>query len=197
MTTICRHIKINGERCGSPALSSHAFCYFHRNLSQRHSKPAPEIPTIIHPVDGREPHAAAPQPSLILPPLEDRESIQFAASIIIGALARNTLDTKRASILLYGLQVASANAARLNHKPSRDYLVIETTLTSSGDEIAPDIDPPGEIAFQQFIADLHLEDPDEEDEEDESQPELSPVTRYLRHTLSNAGTAPTHSIIEP
>ncbi len=183
MTTICRHIKTNGERCGSPALSNHAFCYFHRNLSQRHSKPAPEIPTVIHPVDGRDPHAPGPQPSLILPPLEDRESIQLAASIIIGALARNTLDTRRASILLYGLQVASANATRLNHKPSRDYLVTETTLTSGGEEIAPDIDPPGEIAFQQFVADLHLDD---SDEDDETQPELSPATRYLRHTLSNA-----------
>ena len=33
MTTICRHIKLNGERCGSPALRDQAFCYFHRTLA--------------------------------------------------------------------------------------------------------------------------------------------------------------------
>jgi len=189
MTNICRHIKTNGERCGSPALSNHAFCYFHRTLTQRHAKPAPEVPTVIHPTSGREPQAAAPEPTLVLPALEDRESIQLAASLVIGALARNTLDSKRASVLLYGLQVASANATRLNHKPSRDYLVTETTLTPTGEEIAPDIDPPGEIAFQQFLTDLHLDDSDNDPDETEAadtQPQLSPATRYLRTTLSNA-----------
>jgi hypothetical protein len=85
--------------------------------------------------------------------------------MIIGALARNTLDTKRAGTLLYGLQVASANAVHLNYSPSRDYAVTETTLTPAGDEIAPDEDPLGEIAFQEF---LHgFEQADEEDDEEE------------------------------
>jgi len=169
MTTICRHIKTNGERCGSPALTNHAFCYFHRNLTQRHPKPAPEIPTIIHPLDPtREPHIAATQPTLNLPALEDRESIQLAASMIVGALARNSLDIKRAGILLYGLQVASANAARtLNLEPSRNYVVTETILTPTGEEIAPDEDPEGEIVFQQFLQSLEADDEADEDEVEE------------------------------
>jgi hypothetical protein len=166
MTTICRHIKTNGERCGSPALTNHAFCYFHRNLAQRHPKPAPEIPTIIHPLDPtREPHLAATQPILNLPPLEDRESIQLAASMIVGALASNSLDIKRAGILLYGLQVASANARKLNHQPSLNYIVTETTLTPTGDEIAPDEDPEGEIVFQQFLQSLEEDDEHEADDD--------------------------------
>ncbi len=166
MTTICRHIKTNGERCGCPALRDHAFCYFHRNLAQRHSRPAPEIPTIIHPLDPtREPHIAATQPALNLPPLEDRESIALAASMIIGALARNSLDSKRAATLLYGLQVASANARALNFRPSAQYQIIETTLTPAGDEIAPDEDPEGEILYQEFVRSL---DQDEEEDDPET-----------------------------
>ena len=175
MTTICRHIKTNGERCGSPALTNHAFCYFHRNLTQRHPKPAPEIPTIIHPLDPtREPHVAATQPTLNLPALEDRESIQLAASMIVGALARNSLDIKRAGILLYGLQVASANAARtLNLEPSRNYVVTETILTPTGEEIAPDEDPEGEIVFQQFLQSLEEDDDEDETEEHETAEEMA------------------------
>jgi hypothetical protein len=168
MTTICRYIKTNGERCGSPALRGHTHCYFHRNLAARHPRPAPPaIPTIIHPLDPtREPHLAATQPTLNLPALEDRESIQLAASMIIGALARNTLDTKRAVTLLYGLQVASANARKLNLQPSLNYLVTETTFSPAGDEIAPDEDPIGELHYQEFLHSL--------DEDDEDEPEGEP-----------------------
>jgi hypothetical protein len=169
MTTICRHIKTNGQRCGSPALTDHAFCYFHRTLAQRHPKPhtADLTPTIIHPRDHTRELQVATEPSLHLPALEDRESIQLAASMIIGALARNSLDTKRATALLYGLQVASANAVRLNLQPSLDYIVTETTLTPSGDEIAPDEDPLGELAFQELLS--GFEQSDEEDDDDEEQ----------------------------
>jgi hypothetical protein len=168
MTTICRHIKTNGARCGSPALNNHAFCYYHRNLAQRHPRPAPEVPTIIHPLDGGEQQLAITQPTLNLPPLEDRESIQLAASMVVAALANNTLDMKRAGMLLYGLQVASANAVKLNHQPSLHYIVTETTLTPTGDEIAPDVDPEGEIVFQQFLQSLD-EDDDQEDERSEDE----------------------------
>ena len=167
MTTICRHIKTNGARCGSPALTNHAFCYFHRNLASRHPKPAPApTPTIIHPLDPTRELQVATEPTLHLPALEDRESIQLAASMIIGALARNTLDTRRATALLYGLQVASANAVRLNHEPSLNYIVTETTLTPTGDEIAPDEDPLGELAFQELLQSFEQSD-DDDDEDDE------------------------------
>jgi hypothetical protein len=171
MTTICRHIKINGERCGCPALRDHAFCYFHRYLAQRHAKPAPEVPTIIHPIGGGEPQIIPPQPTLDLPPLEDRESIQLATSMIVGALARNSLDTKRAATLLYGLQVASANARNLKHSPAMDYLVTETTLTPAGDEIAPDEDPEGEIFYKELLQSLTEGEDEDEEEEDRSESE--------------------------
>jgi hypothetical protein len=86
--------------------------------------------------------------------------------MIIGALARNTLDTKRAVTLLYGLQVASANARNLRHSPSMSYLVTETTITPAGDEIAPDEDPVGELQYQEFLQ--SLEDDDDNDDEDDA-----------------------------
>jgi hypothetical protein len=163
MTTICRHIKLNGERCGSPALRDQAFCYFHRTLANRHPKPPARdlTPTIIHPRDPtRELQlAAVTQPVLDLPPLEDRESIQLAASIIVGALARNTLDPARAGTLLYGLLVASTIAARLAREPSRGHIVTETILTPNGDELAPDEDPQEEMSpMQKLLADLLEQD---------------------------------------
>jgi hypothetical protein len=187
MTSICRHIKTNGERCGSPALNDHAFCYYHRNLTQRHPRPpAPDpTPAIIHPMDPlRELQLAAiTQSNLNLPLLEDRESIQLAASMIIGALARNVLDTKRAATLLYGLQVASANAVRLNHAPSLDYIVTQTTLTPTGEEIALDEDPPGEIAFREFLRNYENDDHDEDEEDDEYTP--NPAVSYLARAIRN------------
>jgi hypothetical protein len=168
MTTICRHIKTSGERCGCPALRDQPYCYFHRVLAAHHPKQPEPIPTILHPLDPtREPQLAATQPTLHLPALEDRESIQLAASIIIGALARNTLDTKRAVTLLYGLQVASANARKLNLSPSLNYIVTETTFTPAGDEIAPDEDPLGELHYQEFLQSLEDDDRDEDDDQDD------------------------------
>jgi hypothetical protein len=163
---------MNGERCGCPALRDQPYCYFHRVLTAQHPRQPEPIPTIVHPLDPtREPHVAATQPTLNLPPLEDRESIQLAASMIIGALARNTLDTKRAVTLLYGLQVASANARKLNLSPSLNYIVTETTFTPAGHEVAPDEDPIGELRYQEFLQSLEQED--EDDEDDSSAPEIA------------------------
>lgn len=62
-----------------------------------------------HPVTG-----ASPNTSLDLPPLEDAASIQLALIEVAQALAANRIDTKRAGLLLYALQVASVNAKNLN-----------------------------------------------------------------------------------
>lgn len=49
--------------------------------------------------------------------LEDRESVQVALSVVINALATGNLDIKRATALLYGLQLASSNARGLYIEP--------------------------------------------------------------------------------
>jgi hypothetical protein len=182
-TTICRHIKINGARCGSPALGGRTLCYHHMKVADHHrsiNSPSDDIETILHPVPiehrervQREPLLAAyygVKPSgpllLDLPPLEDRESIQIALSMLITAMAQNRIDPKRASGLIYALQVASNNARNLNQSPSRSDIVLETVLDENGQQIAPDVDPESEIALQEFLNSIDNEDDEEEPEEE-------------------------------
>jgi hypothetical protein len=142
MSTECRHIHVMGRRCGSPALTGSTYCYFHaRSLARRR---APEmVPTIIHPLNTDENRQRDPilaeyfagtstgPLTLDFPPIEDRESIQVAASMILSALGRNALDTKRAATMLYNLQVATA-VTRLDDDGITEYLV-ETDIVLSPD----------------------------------------------------------------
>ncbi len=147
----CRHIKINGERCGSPALRNELFCYYHVELKRRHRRCTPlrdRAVTVLHPMslqDGsqREPILAEPFPPLDLPELEDRHSIQVALSLVITALAQHRIDPKLAALLFYGLQVASTNAHKLNPVPKRNPAKVSLTIRdeANGNLIAPEGDP--------------------------------------------------------
>jgi hypothetical protein len=181
-TPYCRHIRTNGRRCCSFAVRHESLCYFHRtiNARMRQLNPPPAadaLPTIIHPLNTdehrqRNPILAeyfagvAPNPvplTLDFPVLEDRESIQVALSMLIGALGRNRLDPKLATTMLYGLQVASANALKLNIQPNANEVVRSTVIDSAGAELAPDEDPQEIIDFNEWLEDYT---DDEEDEED-------------------------------
>lgn len=150
-TKYCRHIRVNGERCGSPALVNKIFCFFHVELERRHrrcSRALNPVSTVLHPMslqDGsqRDPVLAQPPIPLDLPPLEDRHSIQVALSMVITALAEYRIDPKQAALLFYGLQVASTNALKLNPVPQRDLGKVSKTILddSNGNLIAPDEEP--------------------------------------------------------
>ncbi len=159
-TKFCRYIRTNGERCGSPALTSKPFCYYHVEQSRRHrrsgTQPDP-TPAILHPMtlqDGTQrdpipaeyPNPPLPAPlQLDFPPLEDRHSVQLALSVLITALAEDRIDPKRAALLFYGLQIASSNARNLNPLPPKHQIpgkVRQTILDeATGTLIAPDEDP--------------------------------------------------------
>jgi hypothetical protein len=96
---------------------------------------------------------------LQLPPVEDTESIQLALIDVLQALAANQLDPKRASLLLYGLQVASANAKHLNI-PSHGVRTV--TYTSDGIALAPQ-DYGWDIEDIEEEANREEEDNDEEE----------------------------------
>jgi hypothetical protein len=106
--TLCRHIKANGLQCQSPNLHTEPWCYFHSRLHQRHTPFRYSEAARGYLIPGRDIQLSA---------LEDRESVQVALSVVINALATGQLETSRATALLYGLQLASSNAARLNTKP--------------------------------------------------------------------------------
>jgi hypothetical protein len=71
---------------------------------------------------------------LDLAPLEDTASIQLALIDALQALAANQIEPKRAGLLLYGLQVASANVQKM-HIPVGG--VRSVTFTENGTPLAP------------------------------------------------------------
>src|SRR4051812_2653488 len=84
----CSHTKVNGEQCQSPAMRGKSRCYYHR---------------------------LAPKPDEkleLLPMLEDGDAIQVALMHVTHALINNTIETRRAALILYALQTASANLRR-------------------------------------------------------------------------------------
>ena len=83
----CTHIKVTGVRCGSPALLGEQFCYFHQNAHRGIRRPKQSR---LHPI------------ALI----EDEESIQYALMEVINALMRNTIDVKRATLIIRALHIA-------------------------------------------------------------------------------------------
>ena len=91
----CTHELMSGETCGQPALRGQQVCRFHREMR--------------------------PRPEFVLPEIEDAASLQLALNRIMRALADGLLAPKQASLLLYGLQIASINLRRLadERKPRR------------------------------------------------------------------------------
>ncbi len=93
-TQQCRHIHPNGLRCQSPCLRHEPFCYYHhttrrpiQNPKQRRSR----------------------QPTFDLPLPDTSTSIQLSLGEVLRRIASNSIDPRRAGLLLYGLQIASLN----------------------------------------------------------------------------------------
>lgn len=150
---LCRHIKTNGKVCRSPALTDGSFCYFHRKLRIRQrqlvtTKPSSQPAEIVHEVVYDRDGYPLPQPlptvapspvtaELDLPLLEDRESVQVAISLVVSAIARNRIDTRRAAAILYGLQLASNNTSHTITEPVATSLAPIVTRSSSGFDLLP------------------------------------------------------------
>src|ERR1043166_9107299 len=83
----CTHIKVTGVRCDSPSRRGEQFCYFHQRM-MRGVRTPPQAR--LHPI------------ALI----EDEASIQAALMEVINALMRNTIELKRANLILRALHIA-------------------------------------------------------------------------------------------
>jgi hypothetical protein len=102
---LCQHIKMNGDRCGAPALRDQKFCRFHNCCGPVQV----DVST----------SATVPAAPFFLPVLEDAASIQLAITQVCEHLLHRRLDAKKAGILLYAMQVASSNLGRLNEDKSQ------------------------------------------------------------------------------
>jgi hypothetical protein len=93
----CRHIFTDGRRCASPCLRQEEFCYYHHTTRR----------PVADPRQRRRRRS-----TFDLPHPEDRSSIQSSIGEVLRRIAANEIDTKRAGLLLYGLQIASINLPR-------------------------------------------------------------------------------------
>ena len=158
MYNACRHIKTSGLRCKSRALAGANFCYFHSRLH------------IPQPYSCSEP--------LMLPVLEDLDSIPLAVARISEALIAGRIDVKISAQLFWGLKLASqAIACRSDCQP---YSVESLTKSSEGDDLAPeqnycvpenDCKTCDKIAtcpnsLYEFVEDHDDDDDDDDDDED-------------------------------
>jgi hypothetical protein len=89
----CIFIKTNGVQCGSPALKNCAYCFAHGRMAMRHPS------------------------RLDMPILEDANSVQVAIMEVIRGLLDGDIDRKTGGLVLYGLQMASANLKYVSFEP--------------------------------------------------------------------------------
>src|ERR1035437_9065357 len=89
----CHHYQApTGQRCGSPALKGEYYCYHHH---------------IKHAARNNRRFLIDPEVTCMeVPPIVDRASIFIALAAVVHRLAENTIDTRRAGQMIYGLQVA-------------------------------------------------------------------------------------------
>lgn len=101
-TPRCSHLRVTGERCGSPAMKGKDRCYYHRILAERQPK------------------------QIFLPPLEDGNSIQIVLNQLIEDILFGRIDLKVAALTLRALSIASSNLAKTTTQPD---LLLQRALT--------------------------------------------------------------------
>ena len=110
----CQHIKTGGTQCGSPALRGQQFCNYHFQSRPKNVECYEDwlIPG----------HSG----NITLPVFEDAHSIQFVVRQVTQMVLQQKIDLKSAGIVLYGLQIASANLKRMaTENPRPTHVVID------------------------------------------------------------------------
>lgn len=83
----CRHLKMNGVRCGRTIPLGHTYCYHHRN--------------------NRDPSFVFHHGKRRVPLLEDISALQVTATAAIHGLLNGAIDRRDARTVLYGVHVAT------------------------------------------------------------------------------------------
>ena len=123
----CRHIKINGTQCGSPALRNKNFCFYHQQ----------DRPMKVE-CYSEGPYATG---EIALPLFEDAHSVQTVIRQVVQMVLQKRLERKTASLLLYALQIASSNLKRIElEKPQPEQVVTDLATESETPMAARDDD---------------------------------------------------------
>ena len=91
MIQTCHHVMPTGLHCQAPAMRGYAFCYHHarRVAPQRKQSPA--------------------ETRIEIPSRLDRNGIALTLHQVMNGLGNGSISPRRASILIYGLQMAMDN----------------------------------------------------------------------------------------
>ncbi|MBI2677341.1 MAG: hypothetical protein HYX28_01015 [Candidatus Koribacter versatilis] len=92
----CRHQKVNGVRCGSPAVHHRKYCYYHEKF---YSPNANDIPC-----------------------LEDANSVAYMINCVVRGINSGYMDLRAATSLLYAAQNMIPLLKQLYLEPSQDEL---------------------------------------------------------------------------
>jgi hypothetical protein len=104
----CEHIRISGQRCGSPALRGEKHCHFHDyTYNPRYQF-----------------HGGIPMP-------EDASAIQIGLCRVIRNLEAEPASSRNYALMLYALQTASANLKRVREEAA---LIAEANQADKAEE---------------------------------------------------------------
>jgi hypothetical protein len=92
MINECRHIMPSGLHCQSPAMRGSSFCYFHAR-AQRPVRPS--------------------EARIEMPALLDSKGKQAVVHRTLEALPAGRISTRRAAVLLYGIQISSGQKPQI------------------------------------------------------------------------------------
>lgn len=98
----CQHIKVNGTQCGSPALRNDKHCHFHQLWAEKQLDVNKSFPERM---------------AIILPTLEDANSIQVALAEVMRLLIHGLLDHRTVALLLHALRTAVINLKYTSLEP--------------------------------------------------------------------------------
>jgi hypothetical protein len=99
----CPKIKADGTQCGSPKMKDHIYCFAHYQMLEARAE------------------------KLVLPALEDANSILMAVMLVQRALIDDEITEKKAGLLLYSLQIAAANVAKTTFGQAADEDMVTET----------------------------------------------------------------------
>jgi hypothetical protein len=102
----CKHLKVNGVRCGSPALTAQKFCYYHDRF---------------HRVTNDN-----------FPCLEDANSVGYMINRIVRGVSTGYMDLRQATVLLYAAQNMIPLLKHLHLEPTQE----ELAGSEEGEELA-------------------------------------------------------------
>src|SRR5215469_8054627 len=117
----CHHIFPDGARCGSPALRNENRCYYHHETRKPVSNPR---------------HHNARLNTFEMPFPDNRTTIQASLGEIFTRIATNNIDSRRAGLLLYCLQIATTNL-----KASQQAQAKTTTAPTQEPTLTDEIEP--------------------------------------------------------